>query len=625
MTSKFLDALNQRPLLCDGAMGTMIYSKGIPFERCFDELNLSQPAIIADIHRGYIEAGANVIETNTFGANRYKLAEHGLAHKVADINRAGITLAKRVVDASFKDVFVAGTVGPLGMRLAPLGRVSKKEARNAFYQQVSALIEAGADLLVFDTFSDLYELQEAIAAARDVSADIPLVAQITFTEEGRTPLGHTPQKVAGHLTGLPVDVIGINCSIGPAGVLRTLRNLGEFLPGNVRLSAQPNAGWPERIAERLMYPATPEYFGEYALAFVKAGVRLVGGCCGTTPQHIAHMRAALDDPTRQAPDLPRLPGDDLSAAGPVGTLESTRLAQRLETGEFVATVEISPPKGFSAEKVLAGVSTLKAAGANLINVADSPRAHMRMSPWAICHLIQNRLDLETVLHFPIRGRNILRVQGDLLAAHALNVRNIFAVMGDPTTIGEYPDALNEYDLVPTGLIKLLKQGFNKGVDYGGESLSQPTNFLVGCALNLTPTNPEREIKVLRRKIESGADFALTQPVYEVEKARAFIARYEDEHGPWPLPIIAGVLPLYNGRHADFLHNEVPGINIPAEFRQRMRDAGQKGAEEGVALARELIQQIKPFAQGIYLIPAFGRYDLAAEVLEAVPMEAVVSV
>ena len=617
MTQPFLQALDTRPLLCDGAMGTMIYAKGIPFERCFDELNLSNPALIADIHRGYIEAGANIIQTNTFGANRFRLAEHGLAGKVAEINRAGVSLAKRVVDASFKQVLVAGTVGPLGQRLAPLGRLSAREAHQAFVEQVAVLIEAGVDVLIFDTFADLLELREAVTAAREVSGDIPIVAQITFTEEGRTPLGHTPQKVAAELANLPLDVIGINCSIGPAGVLRVLRNLGEFLPDTIRLSAQPNAGWPERVGERLMYAATPDYFGEYALAFIEAGARLVGGCCGTTPQHIAAMRSAMDDPQRQIPHLHRLPGDDLWGDSGDSTLQSTRLARRLERGEFVVTAEISPPKGFSAEKVLAGVSTLKAAGANTINVADNPRAHMRMSAWAVCHLIQHQLDLETVLHFPTRGRNILRVQGDLLAAHALNIRNIFAVMGDPTTTGEYPNAMDEYDVVPTGLMKLLKQGFNKGLDYGGEPIAQPTNFLVGCALNLTPTDPQRELKVLRRKIESGADFALTQPIFDVTQAQAFIAHYEAEVGPWTLPILAGILPLYNGRHAEFLHNEIPGINVPAEFRQRMHAAGDDGAQVGVELARDLILQLRPFAQGIYLIPAFSRYDLAAEVIEVV--------
>ncbi len=615
MTNKFLQKLDTQPLLCDGAMGTMIYAKGIPFERCFDALNLESPALIADIHRVYIDAGANVIETNTFGANRYKLGEHRLADKVIDINQAGVQLARRVVDAAFKEVFIAGSIGPLGPRLAPLGRLSADQARSAFQEQVTGLVAGGVDVLIFETFADLLELRQAILAARQVSVDIPVVAQLTFTEDGRTPLGHTPQKVAEELADLAIDVIGLNCSVGPADLLRTLQRLAEALPDGTRLSAQPNAGWPERVGGRIMYPAAPEYFGDYALAFVEAGARLVGGCCGTTPEHITHMRAALDDPTRQVPRLPRLPGDEVRRVGAPGVLEPTRMARKLTAGEFVVSVEMSPPKGFSAEKLLAGAATLQAAGADVINVADSPRSRMRMSPWAVCHLIQSRLNMDTVLHFPTRGRNILRVQGDLLAAHALNVRNIFVVMGDPTTIGDYPDALNDYDVVPTGLIQLLKQGFNQGLDYGGEPLTQPTNFLVGCALNLAPADPERELRLLHRKIQNGADFALTQPIYDLASARTFITRYEAEYGPLNLPLLAGVLPLYNARHADFLHNEVPGINIPAETRQRIRHAGEKGAQEGVAMARDLVLQLRSLAQGIYLMPAFGRYDLASEVIE----------
>jgi homocysteine S-methyltransferase len=598
-------------------MGTMIYAKGIPFERCFDELNLIQPALIAEIHRAYIDAGANVIETNTFGANRFKLGEHGRADKVSDINQAGIRLARRVVDGSFKEVFVAGSIGPLGVRLAPLGRVSLAEARAAFTEQAAALIEAGADLLVFDTFPDAIELREAVLAARSLSPDIPIVAQLTFTEEGRTPLGQTPAKVAAILTDLPAEVLGVNCSMGPAGVLRTLHTLARALPPGVRLSAQPNAGWPQRIGGRLMYAAPPEYFGDYALAFIEAGARLIGGCCGTTPEHITHMRAALDNPALHAPSLARLPGEETQAAVVADALQPTRLAQQLAAHHFVISVEMSPPKGFSAERLLAGVSTLQAAGADVVNVADSPRSRMRMSPWAVCHLVQTQLNMETVLHFPTRGRNILRVQGDLLAAHALDVRNIFVVMGDPTSIGEYPEALDKYDVVPTGLIKLLKQGFNQGLDYGGEPIVQPTNFLVGCALDLTPADLAREITVLRRKIESGADFALTQPVYDPDAAQTFLARYESEFGPLPLPLLVGLLPLYNARHADFLHNEVPGISIPETLRQRIRRAGDQSAREGLAMARELVQQLGPLAHGIYLMPPFERYDLAAELIEAV--------
>lgn len=622
MPNKFLNQLKTQPLVCDGAMGTMIYAKGIPFERCFDELNLSQPALIADIHRAYIEAGANVIETNTFAANRFRLGEHGLAERVADINRAGVSLARRVIDASFREVFLAASIGPLGPKLAPLGRLSPAEARAAFAEQITALAEAGADLFIFDTFSDLLELREAVTAARQIAPDTPVVAQVTFTDDNRTPLGHTPQKVAELLVELPIDVIGINCWVGPDGVLHSLQSLAEHLPAGTFLSAQPNAGWPTRIGDRLMYPATPEYFGDYALAFIEAGARLVGGCCGTTPAHISHMRAALDDPTRQIPNLARLPRHDSQSPISTDTVAPTYLARKLARREFVVSVEMSPPKGFSVEKVLAGAETLRAAGATAINVADSPRSRMRMSPWAMAHLLQTQLNMETILHFPTRGRNILRVQGDLLAAHALNIRNIFVVMGDPTSIGDYPEALNDYDLVPSGLLKLLKHGFNRGFDHGGEPIAQPTNFLVGAALNLTPADPARELTVLRRKIENGADFALTQPVYDVGAAQAFIARYEAEFGPLELPILAGVLPLYNARHAEFLHNEVPGIEIPDPIRQQMQAAGEDGAPTGVALARQLVEQLRPLVQGIYLMPPFGRYDLAAEVIEVVQAEAV---
>ncbi len=616
MTHLFLQKLDSRPLLGDGAMGTMIYAKGIPFERCFDELNLSNPAIIAEIHRSYIDAGSNVIETNTFGANRFKLAEHGLAHKVADLNLAGARLARRVVEASFKEVFIAGSVGPLGKPLAPLGRIRATEAQEAFRQQIAPLVEGGVDLLMLETFSDMLELIEAITAARQVTADMPLIAQITFTEEGRTLLGQTPQKVAELLANLPIDVIGVNCSVGPADVLYHLQALAAALP-NRRLSAQPNAGWPQHIGGRTMYSAPPEYFGDYALAFVQAGARLVGGCCGTTPKHIMHMRAALDDPTRLPPSFP----PDLGVKGyqlggkEGGQLEPNQMARYLANRQFVVSVEMSPPKGFTAEKMLAGATTMQAAGATIINVADSPRSRMRMSPWAACHLIQTHLQMETVLHFPTRGRNILRVQGDLLAAHSLNIRNIFVVMGDPTTIGDYPHASDSYDVVPSALIKLLKQGLNQGKDYGGEPISQPTDFFIGCALNLTPPDVAHEIKVLRRKIESGADFALTQPTYNVAAAQSFITQYESEYGLLTLPILAGILPLYNSRHTEFLHNEVPGINIPEDVRQQMREAGAESAQLGVKLARDLILQLRPFVQGIYLMPAFNRYDLAAEVIE----------
>jgi homocysteine S-methyltransferase len=615
MTYAFLPKLDQQPLLCDGAMGTMIYTKGIHHEACFDELNLSQPALIAEIHRAYIDAGSQVIETNTFEANRLKLAKHGLADKLAEINQAGVKLARRVAEASYKEIFVAGSVGPLGKNLAPLGRLTAHEAREIFREQLAALLAVGIDLLMFETFADPLELKEAVLAARELDAAVPIVAQMTFMDNGRTPLGYAPKKVAALLADLPIDVMGVNCSAGPAVVLRNLQLLASALPAGTRLSAQPNAGWPEHIGERTMYPASPDYFGEFTVSFIEAGARLIGGCCGTTPQHIAQMRTALDTPSRYTPRLYQLPHEETIAPEPLTEVEPTPLARQLAQGNFVVTVEMSPPKGFSVEKMLAGAMTLQAVGATAINVADSPRSMMRMSPWAACHLIQSKLGLETVLHFPTRGRNILRVQGDLLAAHALNIRNIFVVMGDPPAIGEYPEASDSQDVVPSGLIKLLKQGFNQGIDHSGEPIVQPTNFLVACALNLTPADPAREISVLRRKIESGADFALTQPIYEVAVAQAFVKQYEDSYGPLTLPILGGVLPLYSTRHAEFLHNEVPGITIPDDIRHRMKAAGDKGSQVGIELAHELILQLRPLVQGIYLMPAFSRYDLAAEVIE----------
>lgn len=614
---RFLDLLTraERPILLDGAMGTMLHAKGIGFDRCFDALNLENPALVAEVHHGYIEAGAQVILTNTFGANRYRLAAHGLEDKVAAINRAGVELARRVVLASFREVLVAGDVGPLGVRLAPFGRVQPEEARAAFREQIAALAEAGADLIVIETMSDLYEVREAVLAAREAAPDLPIVTSVTFTRDDRTLLGDAPEKVAETLRDLEVDVIGVNCSGGPAQLLRILKHMRAVAP-QARFWVKPNAGWPERLpGGRIMYPAGPAYFGEYALAFYQAGASLVGGCCGTTPEHIAAMHHSLE----QVPPREALPHLTVSLPQRREQLpppdEPTQLAQKLQRGQFVITVEMTPPRGLSAHKVLAGAHLLAEAGADTINVADSPMARMRMSPWAVCHLIQREVGVETVLHFPTRGRNLLRVQGDLLAAHALGVRNVFVVMGDPTAIGDYPEAMDNYDLVPSGLIKLIKQKFNAGVDHAGSDIGQPTSFFVGCALNLNPKDPEREAKVLRRKIRAGADFALTQPVYDPEAARRFLDFYAERYGPVEIPILVGVLPLNNPRHAAFLHHEVPGITIPGPIMRRLERAGERAPWEGVRIALELIERVRTWAQGVYLMPQFRRYDLAAEIVE----------
>jgi homocysteine S-methyltransferase len=603
-------------IVSDGAMGTLFNQRGVSFEESFDELNLTRPALVGELHRAYIEAGSNMIQTNTFGANRYKLAQHGLEGKVAEINRAAVEVAKRVVYASFQEVLIAGDVGPLGVRLAPFGRVKPEQARQAFAEQIGVLIEAGVDLLIIETMTDVYEAREAIAAAREISNDIPIIASMTFTRDDRTLLGDSPSKVARKLQEAGATVVGVNCSGGPNQILRILKQMRQALPGG-RFSVMPNAGWPEQVAGRIMYPASPDYFADYAHAFCEAGASVLGGCCGTTPNHIRVMRKAVDgiscSPVTNGFNLGGVEVEERAE----DFIPPTQLAQKLAAGTFVLSVEMDPPRGLTTQKVIAGASLLKEAGADVINVADSPMARMRMSPWAVASLIQQKVGIETVLHFPTRGRNLLRVQGDLLAAHTLEVRNVFVVMGDPTAIGDYPEAMDNYDLVPSGLIKLVKHGFNTGVDHAGQEIGQPTSFFVGCALNLNPGDPESEIKNLRRKIKNGADFILTQPVYDPHKAAEFRARIADELGGLDVPILVGVLPLASARHAAFLQHEVPGITIPDPIYEKMTQAGENGARTGIQIAIELIEQLRPVFQGIYLMPPFNRFDYAAEIIEEV--------
>lgn len=613
----FRDRLAQAsvPLLADGAMGTMLHANGVPFNVCFDLLNRTQPAAVARIHQAYIEAGSEIVLTNTFGANRYKLAEHGLEDSVSEINAAGVELAQRAVSASFRDIFVAGDVGPLGVRLVPYGRVQRNQARDAFAEQIGALVGAGANLLVIETLTDLQEILVAVQAAHDVG-ELPVVASMTFTRDDRTLLGDAPSTVAQRLSDAGVDVIGVNCSGGPDQLLRLVQKMKRAVPAG-RFWVKPNAGWPEQVGGRIRYPATPDYFGDYVWAFHQAGAVVVGGCCGTTPDHIMAMRAALDaGPTEaftvnERPDVAHFVGVDIAPDQP------SQLSQRLDEGAFVVAVEMDPPRGLATHKLLAGANLLAEAGADVINVADSPMARMRMSPWAVCALIQDKVGVETTLHFPTRGRNLLRVQGDLLAAHALGVRNVFVVMGDPTAIGDYPDAMDDYDVVPSGLIGLIKHGFNQGVDHAGSDIGQPTAYFVGGALNLCPKNLDREIKVMRRKIQAGVDFFLTQPVYEPARARCLIDRYAERFGPLDVPIFVGILPLYGVRHAHFLDNEVPGITIPQVLFDRLTQAGDAASREGVQISIEAIGELRAWAEGLYLMPPFNRYDLAADIVMAV--------
>ncbi|MGB3716653.1 MAG: bifunctional homocysteine S-methyltransferase/methylenetetrahydrofolate reductase [Candidatus Promineifilaceae bacterium] len=618
----FKRLLAERPLLLDGAMGTVLHGRGVAIDRCFDALNRDNPAIVADIHHGYINAGADIIETNSFGANRFKLAQHGLENEVGELNRAAVLVARQVIASSSKPVLLAGSIGPLGVRLAPLGRVKTVEAEAAFREQVGALLapsgsskeEQGVDLIILETMPDLKELGAAISAVRAHSPEIPLIAMMTFTRDDRTILGDTPAGIAVQMSKLDVDAIGVNCSSGPVQVLRLLSIMRDAAP-EMPLIAAPNAGWPQQLeGGRVLYPATPDYFAQFARAFVDAGASLVGGCCGTTAEHIAAMREAIDDPEKfgeTSPSVARTlrPRPSVAAAD-----EPTLLKQYLESGRFVVTVEMSPPRGIAAQRLLVGANMLKEAGANFIDVADSPLARLRMSAWAAAHLVQKHVGLEAVLHFPTRGRNLLRIQGDLLAAHALGIRNLFVIMGDPTNIGDYPEAMDEYDIVPTGLIHLIKHKLNSGLDQAEQAIDQPTSFTVGCALNLESVEPHNEMRLLRKKIRHGADFALTQPVFDVEVAKSFIATYRALYAEPILPIVAGIQPLFNRGNASFLHNEVPGITISASLRDRMSSASDPQSE-GVAIAREMVEELKPLVQGVYLIPVFGRYDLVADVLD----------
>ncbi len=618
----FLERLAQKPILADGAMGTMLHQAGVKLGHNFESINVNDPSLVASIHRHYIEAGAEIIETNTFSANDFKLGKVGLHAQTVEINEAGVELARQVIqDLGAAHVYLSGSVGPLGAWISPVGRISEDNAYNAFRKQIATLIFAGVDIIQLETFSDPKEIGIAVQAARDIKADIPIIATLTFNRDDRTLLGDTAAHVADALMNTGADVIGVNCSTGPAQLLRLISIMRSIAPAQ-KLAVYPNAGWPEQVGGRMVYPATPEYFGEYALAFAEAGASVIGGCCGTTSAHIKAMREALDDEARPTSTVIIVPKkEELVIEAPIE--QPTQLAQKLRAGEFITTVEVAPPRGSTAERVVAAVEMLRDAGVNFIDVSDSPLARMRMSPWAVAHLIQQQVEMETVLHFPVRGRNLLRVQGDLLAAHALNIRNIFVTMGDPTKIGDYPEAFDTHDVVPTSLMSLIHERFNCGEDYAGNSLGRSTNFTVAAALNLAPVEMEKELKLTRKKIESGADFFLTQPVFEPQKIEEFRRAYEGFYSePLEKPLVVGLLPLYTPRHAEFLHNEVPGIIIPDALRQRMHTTSNSEAE-GIQIAQELLLEIKNLAQGAYLMPPFGRYYLAAEVVDilAIPSPA----
>ncbi len=623
----FREKIEESPLLLDGAMGTLLHKHGFAIDQCFDCITLDAPDLVADIHRGYIHAGVDIIETNTFGANRYKLAQHGLSNQVTRINQAAVTLARQVITELNSKALLAGSVGPLGVRIAPLGRVSTADALDAFREQITALLSSpadktltqGADLIILETISDLKEMEVAARAARQVAPDTALIGMMTFTRDDRTLIGDTATKAAIKLAELDMDAIGINCSSGPQQVLRLISVIREYNE-HIPLIASPNAGWPHQVeGGRVMYPATPSYFGDYARAFVEAGVNIVGGCCGTTFEHIASMRQSLDSVKIGPQKSGRIQRPASKYESNHIEIEKSKLCLALENNSFISTVELSPPRGIGTQRLLAGARMLEAAGAGFFDITDSPLARMRMSAWAAAHMLQRETGIETILHFPTRGRNLLRIQGDLLAAHALGIRNLFVVMGDPTQIGDYPEAMDDYDIVPSGLIRLIKERLNTGYDKAGRSIDEPTQFTVGCALNLEPMDFERELRLLKRKIRSGADFAITQPVFDSEQATKFITVCREALGDSMIPIVAGIQPLYSSNNAEFLHNEVPGIQIPGTIRDRMKGAFDQ-PREGVTIAQETLQSLRSHINGIYLIPVFERYDLVADVLDIVSLD-----
>ncbi len=601
------------PLLADGGTGTSLIAGGAPLEACFEAFNVMDPAPVEAIHRDFVEAGARLVLTNTFGGNRYRLERHGAADRVPAFNRAAVGIARRSGAE-----FVAGSVGPLGVRLAPYGRVRADQAFDAFREQIEMLAQAGVDLIAIETQTDVAEMEQALAAAREGAPGVAVLVSATFTRDDRTLLGSTPIEVARRLAELGVDALGVNCGEGPAQALRVVRAMRPWCTG-IPLVVRPNAGGPREVAGRFVYPATPEYFADHVRAFLGEGAAIVGGCCGTGPAHTRAMAVALADAAGTDRIEPVVAQEAEDRGRGVRTARTaTALETKLEAGETVVAVEIDPPRSHSADSLIAAAETLRSAGADVIDVADSPMAKMRMSPWAVCRLIEERAGIETVLHFPTRGRNLLRLQGDLLGSHALGIRNLFVCVGDPVTIGDFPQGSNYLDVTATGFLSLITKEFNRGIAHGGAPLGEPTSFFVGAAVAPAADDLERECRLLKRKVDAGAGFVLSQPLFEASTFSRLREVYERETGePLVVPVLAGVLPIVTARHAEFLHNEVPGIVIPTEVRNRLASAGGEASREGIAVAVELVSALlEAGAAGIYVMPQFGRYDLAAEVVEA---------
>jgi methionine synthase / methylenetetrahydrofolate reductase(NADPH) len=611
MAGNFIDRLKKAPVLCDGAMGTLLYSKGIFINRCYDELNLSQPELIRGIHHEYLQAGAEIIETNTFGANGPRLARHSLADKVHDINVAGVRVAREA--AKSFDVWVAGSVGPLGIRIEPLGKTSFEEARAAFRDQIAALVEGGVDLLMLETFGYVEELHQAVLAAREVNPKIAVVAQVTIDEDGNCLDGSDPQAFATRLAGWNVDVLGINCSVGPVAMLDAIERVRAVT--SLPLSAQPNAGMPRSVEGRNIYLCSPEYMASYARKFVVAGVRLIGGCCGTTPDHIRSMKSALRvGEARGKSSVTQVARPQGAPAIPaaVPLAARSRLGERIAAGEFVTMVEIVPPKGIDIRKEIEGAKFLKSVGVDAINIPDSPRASARMSNQALSLLIQQEVGIEAILHYTCRDRNVLGIQSDLLGAAATGIKNLICITGDPPKMGNYPDATAVFDVDAIGLVNIV-HNLNRGLDIGGNPIGHGTSFVIGVGANPGLPSLDEEIRRFEYKVEAGAEYVVTQPVFDLKLLENFLRCIEHCR----IPLIAGIWPLVSARNAEFMKNELR-VSVPDEILNRMLKASTPEAarEEGVSIARQMLTAVRQMTQGAQISAPLGRYAAAVDVLEA---------
>jgi homocysteine S-methyltransferase len=608
----FIQAIaDEHVYLFDGAMGTMLYSKGIFINKCYDELNLRNPEIVLEVHKQYVRAGAEILETNTYGANRVKLRSFGIEDELRAINVSAVEIARK---AAIDRCYVAGAIGPLGIRIEPYGPTAVDEAREIFREQAEALRDGGVDLFVLETFSNIAEIEQGILAIRDVCS-LPIIAQMTIGTDERTIYGDVPKTIAQRLDAAGADVIGLNCSVGPDVLLDAIEEMSNVTAK--KLSCQPNAGLPRDVNGRQMYMASPDYMAKYAKRLIHKGVKFLGGCCGTTPEHIKVMADAVRplSPRRSFVVIER----DPKAEVPLG-VEAKPLAERsnwgrkLAAGEFVTTIEITPPKGPNPDKLVESVRAIKAAGVDAVNVPDGPRAQNRMGAIAVAVLLQQRVGIETVLHYCCRDRNLLGMHSDLLGCAALGLRNLLLITGDPPKMGPYPDATAVFDIDSIGLTNMVHL-MNRGLDLGGNPFGEPTTFTIGVGVNPGHLDLEYELKRLDWKQKAGAEYAITQPVFDVRVLENFLKRIEGRD----LPVVAGIWPLLSYRNAQFMNNEVPGVSIPDDVMERMRIANEKSKEhamhEGAAIARETLVAVRDQVAGVQASAPLGRVDLALAVFE----------